>query len=402
MPMPSSSSCIDTLRLSHAERRDLLDRLEREADAQKYLEMRGDQRINFERRSGVVMKLYHPGGSSINYLIRPRNISRTGIAFLHGNYVHIDSRCGLLLKTVHGQAKLIHGKVVWCRHVVHRVHEVGAQFEDPIVLSAFVDSLVRADMVDGDDASHELPSLHGRLLYVEDSVDDRDLLQFHMSQLGVQLDTLPDAVEAIGHLQNQPADLTLANVCLPGMTGLEMTQMLRAEGYNRPIVLLTANPNRPSDEEARAVGVTAVLHKPYTFEQLLATLRDHLPAAAADDAPPPEPVLSEHWGNVRMRPLILNFLSRLDNQLGQLRQCVEGPAGDPVLEKMCLDLRGSAGGYGFPQISEAAERLYQHAADGTNLEELQRDFTQLETLCRSACDTAATTPVPPPAGRERS
>ncbi|MFA9478558.1 response regulator [Phycisphaerales bacterium AB-hyl4] len=390
--MAASESCIDTLRLSSSKRHDLLTRLERRADDQAYMDLRGDRRVAFNDSAGLVLKVFHPGGSNANYLVRPRNLSASGIAFLHGHYLHPDSECEIRLKSVAGKHHVVYGKVMWCRHIDLSVHEVGLQFESPIVLDDFVASLVRAPG-EADEASHELPQLDGRLFYVEDSLDDRDLLSFYMSQLGVTLDTEADADSALARMKASPPDLVLANVCLPGMHGLELARTLRAQGYDRPIVLLTANPKQPDDAEALAAGASAVLHKPYTFEQLLATLREHLPQPVEVEAEPVEPVLSEHWGNRRMRPLILNFVSRLSDQLARLRELVDSRENLAVLEKHCLDLRGSAGGYGYPQISEAAERLHQHCVDGASPEVLKQALVQLERLCNSASDTAARTPV---------
>lgn len=376
---------IDTLRLDPQERQVLLAALDENAEEARFANLRADQRVRFEMPSGVVTKIYQPGGSPITYLIHPRNLSRTGMSFLHGTYVYDHSRVQVHLRTIKDQTAVVTGSVVWCRHVRGRVHEIGVSFNHPIVLSAFVKELPRDDKAS---LRTRLAPLHQRLLYVDDCLDDQELLAFHCKSAGIDLLRAADALAALEIVETKPIEAVVAAVMLPGMSGLEMLEALRATQFTKPVVLLSVDASRQTQELALARGATAVMNKPYVFEDLAARLCEHLPreqCPATGDA-----LVSEHWGNAPMRPLIQNFLARLQKQVRQLSSLIGEAGNQPILEKLCLDLRGSAGGYGYPSISEAARGLYEELRAGAAVPSVMRRMSELSQLCDSARRTCPT------------
>ena len=129
---------IDALILSDEEHHQILEHMSDDTKEACFADLRADDRVAFELPSGAVMKLYHPGGTITTHLIHPRNLSRKGMSFLHGNYVHTNSRCEVYLRTFKNQTAVVEGSIMWCRHVHGRVHEVGVQFAHPIVMIVFV------------------------------------------------------------------------------------------------------------------------------------------------------------------------------------------------------------------------------------------------------------------------
>jgi hypothetical protein len=60
------------------------------------------------------------------------------MSLLHGKFVYDGTLCVAGLKALDGQLVPVRGKVMWCRLIAGRIHEIGIQFEEPIDLDDFV------------------------------------------------------------------------------------------------------------------------------------------------------------------------------------------------------------------------------------------------------------------------
>ena len=85
-----------------------------------------------------------------------------------------------------------------------------------------------------------------------------------------------------------------------------------------------------------------------------------------------------------MRPLILQFLSRLDGQVRQIQHYLDA-SDSQSLQRLCLAVKGSAGGYGFPELSAAAEDLRRQIAAGGAVESVKGSMEVLARMCAAAC-----------------
>ncbi len=76
------------------------------------------------------------------------------------------------------------------------------------------------------------------------------------------------------------AHLAVLDVALPGFSGFDAcARIRREEGYQNTPIVLTGHRRSPKiDAAAAKAGATAVLSKPYSFNDLLNTLAPHLPA----------------------------------------------------------------------------------------------------------------------------
>lgn len=372
---------VDALRLSETERQELMAKLDRQSASFRGMEARLENRLPYAASAGVMLTLNHPGGSVVNYLVRPRNLSRHGVGFLHGNFVHVDSRCQVYLLRLDGQRDPISGTVVRCSHIEGLVHEVGVRFDNPIDLGEFLAGYAKA--APEPQQSVELPKLTGRVLYVEDSVNDQELLKFHLTNLGVEMVSITSPLEALEAMERERVDLIALGTELPGMTGSELAAALRAGGFEGPIIALTADDSAEIRAEALTCGCNAVYLKPFNLEQVIQWFTQHLPEAGAnkhDD----ECLLSTEWNNEQMRPLILGFIDRMESQVAELAQLLVSSKDPTLIQKLTLDLKGSAGGYGYPDVSRAASDLYRLSAEGGAAGSLADKCRELADLCQRA------------------
>ena len=67
-------------------------------------------------------------------------------------------------------------------------------------------------------------------------------------------------------------DCVIADVCMPGMSGVDLARKFREQGDSVPVILITALPDRRLDDEAVSVGAQCLLRKPLDTQALLECL----------------------------------------------------------------------------------------------------------------------------------
>ncbi len=129
-----------------------------------------------------------------------------------------------------------------------------------------------------DDEPGEAP-LRGRILLVEDGPDNQRLIGHVLRKQGLDVDVVDNgrlAVDALLGAADRPAqvyDLVLMDMQMPVMDGYEATRTLRAAGYCKPIVALTAHAMTRDRELCLSVGCDEFLTKPIDRAALLETIR---------------------------------------------------------------------------------------------------------------------------------
>lgn len=102
-------------------------------------------------------------------------------------------------------------------------------------------------------------------------IDDNKIARTTMKQLASQVNDLvvagecASAMDAYNFLQNEPVDLLLLDIEMPGMTGLELTRNL---GSNRPVIIFTTS-KKEYAVEAFELNVADYILKPVTPARFL-------------------------------------------------------------------------------------------------------------------------------------
>jgi len=105
---------------------------------------------------------------------------------------------------------------------------------------------------------------HNRILLVEDNASNRELAKMVLAGNGFDVDIATDGDEGLRKATSKVYDLVLMDIELPGMDGLTVTRMLRSDPKtaSMPIVALTANAMKGSEQEAIAAGCSGYISKP--------------------------------------------------------------------------------------------------------------------------------------------
>ena len=128
------------------------------------------------------------------------------------------------------------------------------------------------------------------ILVVDDDARLRALLSRYLAEQGFRVTTAGHAAEAREQMRFMQPDLLVLDVMMPGETGLSLTNSLRAQRADLPILLLTAR-GAPEDRIAGfEAGADDYLGKPFEPYELVlrlrAMLRRVVPAAPAEPAGP--------------------------------------------------------------------------------------------------------------------
>ena len=111
------------------------------------------------------------------------------------------------------------------------------------------------------------------ILVVDDDQAVRDSLKRSLHYSGYEVAAAADGIEALAHLSAHRADAVIMDVMMPRLDGLETTRMLRAEGNDVPILVLTARDAVGDRVDGLDAGADDYMAKPFALDELMARLR---------------------------------------------------------------------------------------------------------------------------------
>jgi len=242
-------------------------------------------------------------------------------------------------------------------------------------------------------STDERRALRGRILLAEDGLDARRLLARHLRAAGAEVETAENGLVACELAlraadTGTPYDLILMDMQMPELDGYDATRQLRAAGYKLPIVALTAHALAGDRDKCLSIGCDDFAAKPIEYAQLMRTGKRFVkewsgtamvapspqPAdkpimsiagdgpAASSDASAPAPtaaIAPKHRGP--SPKLVQQFLSGLPQRTAAIQTALSNQDMNQ-LKILAHQLKGAAGGYGFPAISQTAAKLEQAAA----------------------------------------
>lgn len=119
--------------------------------------------------------------------------------------------------------------------------------------------------VRADDARH--------VLVIEDEPQMRSMLTDNLEFEGYKVTAVATGEEALQAVATRHFALLLVDVMLPGMSGFDVCQQLRARGKHVPIVVLTARTAEQDRIRGLDLGADDYVSKPFSVRELLARVR---------------------------------------------------------------------------------------------------------------------------------
>lgn len=119
-----------------------------------------------------------------------------------------------------------------------------------------------------------------RVLVADDDRAIRESLARALELEGYEVVAVVDGIESLTRVHHEVFDALVLDVMMPGVDGLAVCRVLRAEGDRTPVLMLTARVETPDRVAGLDAGADDYLPKPFDLDELLARLRALLRRAA--------------------------------------------------------------------------------------------------------------------------
>jgi CheY-like chemotaxis protein len=113
-----------------------------------------------------------------------------------------------------------------------------------------------------------------RVLLVDDSTDNQRLFERFLSSVHATVDVAENGVVAINRSQVTKYDVIIMDIRMPIMDGYEATRLIRAQGFEGPIIALTAHANPGEEDRCRKAGCSGFFLKPINRVDLIKAVTD--------------------------------------------------------------------------------------------------------------------------------
>jgi PAS domain S-box-containing protein len=257
-----------------------------------------------------------------------------------------------------------------------------------------------------------------RILVADDGESNRKLIRLVLERAGLIVHTAENGGEAVSLATVETFDIILMDMNMPVMDGFTATRKLREQGSSVPILALTADAMKGSEEKCRAAGCSGFVTKPIDMDRVLhviaSTLKRKMTSVAAGTAPPatvkpqqPGPVSSSQMPSPGERitttlpsndPVMLEivgeFVDRLHQQLGAMKQAM---AENDLSQLAFLAhwLKGSGGTAGFDVFTGPARELERMARSG-DVARLTDAVAEIQNLIERVERPAVAAPIAAP------
>ncbi|MEL6604608.1 MAG: response regulator [Cyanobacteria bacterium J06614_10] len=117
-----------------------------------------------------------------------------------------------------------------------------------------------------------------KVLVVEDSVSQREMMKDLLEGSGLDVTVARDGIEALQLLQGPPPDLVLLDIVMPKMNGYEVCRRIKTNSatQNLPVVLCSAKGEEFDRYWGMKQGADAYIAKPFQPTELVGTVKQLL------------------------------------------------------------------------------------------------------------------------------
>jgi DNA-binding response OmpR family regulator len=108
------------------------------------------------------------------------------------------------------------------------------------------------------------------ILVVDDDQFANSLVHFVLSKEGYEVETTDNPRGALQMIQKREPDLLIIDVMMPYINGFEFSMKLRSEGYETPLIFMTAQDGIESKLHGFDIGADDYICKPFNHQELVA------------------------------------------------------------------------------------------------------------------------------------
>ena len=117
-----------------------------------------------------------------------------------------------------------------------------------------------------------------RVLVVEDDAEIANLMQLALSRSLIDATLCHTGEEALTRLAAEDYDLLLLDIALPGISGLEVCRLVKAnpQFQDIPVLIVSGQGSPENKQEAERLGAVEFIEKPVTLLRFLSRVMGHL------------------------------------------------------------------------------------------------------------------------------
>lgn len=120
-----------------------------------------------------------------------------------------------------------------------------------------------------------------KIVIVDDDPSMRDALSALVRSIGMAVVAYPSADDCVAAGAHASADCIVTDVQMPGMSGIELLELMRRQHLATPVIVVSAYPSAALQARATAAGNASFLGKPFDGNDMVArieqALGDHQP-----------------------------------------------------------------------------------------------------------------------------
>ena len=265
----SARDTILSNRLSEADQKAVLDRLDARESDKTAKNRRGGPRLSY-RRPQIVARISQPGGTQTSCYVATRDLSDGGAAFIYNGFLYKNTLVELLLPRLGGDDKVA-GLVTHCALLHKMVHLVGLKFTSKIYAPLYLNPRELGDAPQAE--AIDRSTLRGTLVHLAPADVDGLLLEHFLKGTNVRVICTRDTGDTLKAIEGQPVHGVLLSAPLAKPAEAIIPQ-LRAAGFGGPAALIMPEPHKASMLLER-LGVV-VIAKPFDPALMLTLLAQWL------------------------------------------------------------------------------------------------------------------------------
>ena len=112
-----------------------------------------------------------------------------------------------------------------------------------------------------------------RIFVVEDDIDLNRFVSSNLRNVGYDVVSCFDGLEALEKINETKCDLLLTDIMMPKMNGFELAESIRSTDKSTPIIFMTAKDDKPSKILGYNIGIDEYVTKPFDIDILLMTIK---------------------------------------------------------------------------------------------------------------------------------
>lgn len=115
-----------------------------------------------------------------------------------------------------------------------------------------------------------------KILFVDDEINLRKLVSYDLKQAGFDFSICENGEEALDMVRKHKYDLCIIDWMMPKLSGLELVKLMRKEGNDAILIMLTAKDDEEDLIDAFEAGVDDYVRKPFSSRELILRINAHL------------------------------------------------------------------------------------------------------------------------------